>query len=166
MPSYGIGFQPGQDQNGQGSGPAPLESVVKLLSLRLPSVVGAQGIAPQGLLNAPGMAGQGGGMGETQWLQMLRQLLSGGGMGMGAQGMGMPGGTAGPRIIPGIDDPSGTPGPGGLGQVDWASVLRGRTGGNTGIGDTGRGNPGPLGPAAPATPPQMPRGPMDGLLER
>lgn len=157
MPGYGIGFQPGQDK-GQGSGtaePPPLESVVKLLSLRLPSVVGARGIAPQALLNAPGMAGAGmsGGMGEQQWLQILQRLLSGQGGGMGPQTMGLPGGTADPRIIPGSQKPP-IEGPFPLPVPDRSQQP---------LDSTGRtaGNGGPLTPRGPVQP-----FPLDGLLER
>src|SRR5687768_3142460 len=77
----GIGFQPGVDNTqqggGQNSGPSPLESVVKLLNLRLPSVVGARGIAPRELLASPGSAALGVSPTSASVEQWLRRLLQG-----------------------------------------------------------------------------------------
>lgn len=112
MPSLGIGFQPSADTGGAGrSESTPLESVVKLLSLRLPSVVGARGIAPRELLAAPGMAGQSGTMGEQQWLQMLRRLMGGGDAAFGGvQSQASLGASATPpRVTPGLGGTSQTP---------------------------------------------------------
>lgn len=59
----GVSFQPGASAIGQskpqggtqtGGG---VQEAIKVLSLRLPRVVGAQAIAPQGLLNSPGSGG-------------------------------------------------------------------------------------------------------------
>jgi hypothetical protein len=80
---FGLSFQPGADQgNGtnqnepQGPGPTPVQSAVKLLSLRLPSVVGAQAISPQALLQSPGSAGLGGGqMTPDAFLALLKKLM-------------------------------------------------------------------------------------------
>lgn len=61
----GVSFQPGQggtaQQNGNGNG-APnagnsVQEAIKILSLRLPKVVGAQGVAPQRLLESMGSGG-------------------------------------------------------------------------------------------------------------
>lgn len=60
----GVNFQPGQNGNGydpRGNG-APsagngVQEAIKVLSLRLPKVVGAQGVAPQGLLESMGGGG-------------------------------------------------------------------------------------------------------------
>lgn len=153
MPGYGIEFQPKtQTEQGQpGSGGSPLESVVKLLSLRLPTVRGAQGLAPRGLLSGGGGMGSvmGGPMAgglpsgappdSAAMLQWLQQLLSGGGSTM-------------PSVVPGIENP---PPPGDIGPADLEDELRRRTGGNTGIGNTGRPR-GPLGPA-PSPAPQPPQ---------
>jgi hypothetical protein len=140
--SPGISFQPGADKEGQGQGggpESPLQSAIQLLSLRLPSVVGARGIAPQGLLQGGGMAGAMGAGGMSPEIMAFLQRLMSGGM---AQG----GPSASPRVVPGTEGP--TPGQGDIGQVDWAEILRGKTGGNTGIGNTGRPN-GPLMPNGP-----------------
>jgi hypothetical protein len=84
MPNnYGLSFQPGTDQgNGQGNGQqdpnvSPIQSAVKLLSLRLPSVVGAQAISPQALLQSPGSAGLSGqgGMSVEAMIEMLRKMM-------------------------------------------------------------------------------------------
>jgi hypothetical protein len=75
---YGLSFQPGTDSGtGQGSEPAtsPLQSAVKLLSLRLPSVVGAQALAPDALLRSSGSAGLGDGGSPDAMLELLRKLL-------------------------------------------------------------------------------------------
>lgn len=77
--SYGLSFQPQADANGNGaSATPPVQQAVKLLSLRLPSVVGARAIAPQALLESPGSAGAGGPGGMTgdalvAWLKKLLQ---------------------------------------------------------------------------------------------
>jgi hypothetical protein len=129
--ALGYAFQPGTNQpNGEQSGATstPLQSAIKLLSLRLPSVTGARGIAPHALLN-----GQGGGvnihtlMGTTPGpqagmatptsavvLQRLLRLISGGGGGGGITG-GPQGGVGGlvppsvpsPRITLGLGEGGG-----------------------------------------------------------
>ena len=61
----GVSFDPAQDpsQNGRPSGPnqstAPrgVQEAIKILSLRLPRVVGANAVSPQSLLSAPGGSG-------------------------------------------------------------------------------------------------------------
>lgn len=62
----GVSFQPeygDQRQQQQGSGPnassAPqgVQEAIKILSLRLPTVVGARAVAPQALLSSPGSGG-------------------------------------------------------------------------------------------------------------
>lgn len=91
--SIGKSFQPGADaQNGNvrgGPGQSPIQTAIKLLSLRLPSVVGARGIAPQALLQSPGGAAVGGDMGVDAVIAMLRRLMqqSGGDGGPQAQGV-------------------------------------------------------------------------------
>lgn len=76
---YGVSFQPGQS-NGQ-EGPhgerraAPVQEAVRLLSLRLPTVTGARGIAPQELLHSQGAAGADtGAFSLESALEMLRRL--------------------------------------------------------------------------------------------
>lgn len=56
----GVSFQPGQNgATGQQGKPKTngVQEAVKVLSLRLPSVVGARAIAPQALLQSPGSGG-------------------------------------------------------------------------------------------------------------
>lgn len=61
--AIGQSFQPGSNGNGgaeeqrRGGGPAPIQQAIKLISTRLPSVLGAQAIVPQELLQASGGAG-------------------------------------------------------------------------------------------------------------
>lgn len=74
MPAgYGLSFQPGTENGNNGqSRVAPVQEAIRLLSLRLPTVVGARGISPQALLEGQGGAGLGGG-GSVEAL--IRQLL-------------------------------------------------------------------------------------------
>lgn len=76
---FGLSFQPGADQQGgTGSGQpgepnvSPLQSAVKLLSLRLPTVLGAQAPAPSQLLQPHGDDG------HASALALLRKLIGGG----------------------------------------------------------------------------------------
>jgi len=78
--AIGVSFLPGQQQGqaGAGTGTAdPQEAVsqaIKILSLRLPRVVGAGAIASPALLNAPGAAGvSGSGMNIDRLVQMILQ---------------------------------------------------------------------------------------------
>lgn len=87
----GLTFAPtNQNQQQAGQGPQPggtVQDAIRILSLNLPRVTGAAGLAPQGLLAAPGAAGVLGGMGTPQGpggasnplLEALRRLLMGGG---------------------------------------------------------------------------------------
>lgn len=132
---FGVTFVPGQgEQNGQ-NGPGrpggvnPVQSAIQMLSLRLPRLGGAQGLAPGPLLQAPGGGGMpGGGLGGgvaanplLQALLHLAGLFGGQGGGLGAPALPMGGVTGGaplPRIIPGeysrnpmtIPSPGGAPG--------------------------------------------------------
>jgi hypothetical protein len=62
----GVSFDPAQEgqYNQQGSGPnassAPrgIQEAIKILSLRLPRVVGANAVSPQALLSSPGSSGR------------------------------------------------------------------------------------------------------------
>src|SRR3990167_10301958 len=56
----GVNFQPGTDPNGQADSrraSTPVQEAIKVLSLRLPRVVGANAISPQALLSSPGSGG-------------------------------------------------------------------------------------------------------------
>lgn len=81
---FGVSFQPGVDQQqGAASGPAgqreatPLQSAVKLLSLRLPTVLGAQAPAPAQLMQSGGSRESPVGASSASALNFLRQLFSG-----------------------------------------------------------------------------------------
>lgn len=127
---FGLSFVPGQ-ASPQGGGPQggalgggpvspPVQQAIKMLSLRLPRVVGANAMAPGALLNAPGA----GGMNLQQLLAlMFGQHPQGPGMGspMGGGMMGPGGGGSqpafgAPRVIPGQGGqpggPTPVPGPG------------------------------------------------------
>lgn len=79
--AFGVSFVPGGDASGNQTKPPtePLQQAIQMLSLRLPKVVGAQGLAPGPLLQSPG----GGALAE-----LLRQLF----------GQGRPGGTMAPSM--------------------------------------------------------------------
>jgi hypothetical protein len=144
----GIGYryQPGANEallqrGGNGGSPttAP-QTAIRTLSLRVPQTQSVPGLSPLPLLNATG----GGGSDLDMLLAaLLKAFGGGGGMGQGPSRPNAQG--APPRIIPGIDDPTEDRGP--LSPVNLEEILRGKSGGNTGIGNTGRGPMGPLGPA-------------------
>ncbi|HYE87699.1 MAG TPA: hypothetical protein VEA16_15155, partial [Vicinamibacterales bacterium] len=75
---YGLSFQPGSDNGQQQSGyRAPVQQAIKLLSLRLPSVVGARAIAPQALLEGGGSQAIGGpgGLSGNALIEWLRKQM-------------------------------------------------------------------------------------------
>lgn len=92
--AYGVSFQPGAQQNGNGTGErdrsaraTPVQQAIQLLSLRLPSVVGARALAPQGLLQGQGSAGL-----ATSGMSLeafLRRLMQQSGAGIPAQAQGV-----------------------------------------------------------------------------
>lgn len=57
----GVNFQPGGGSGGSGNRPQggnnSVQEAIKVLSLRLPRVVGAQAVSPQALLSSPGSGG-------------------------------------------------------------------------------------------------------------
>lgn len=75
----GISFAPdsGSQQNSQK--PTPVQQAIQTLSLRIPRVVGAGSLAPQGLLTAPGGGGLSGNPNAAAFLEELRRRLFGGG---------------------------------------------------------------------------------------
>jgi hypothetical protein len=95
--AYGLAFQPGAEQNGNnGNGEkrasaAPVQEAVRLLSLRLPSVVGARALAPQTLLQSPGSAGLTGpgGMSVDAMIEWLRRQIQQSGAAVPAQASGI-----------------------------------------------------------------------------
>jgi hypothetical protein len=89
---FGLNFAPtaqNQQQNAQnGQSQSPIQDAIKVLSLRIPSFVGARGIAPNELLQGGGAAaagGMGAGMpgGLEQFLRQLFGQMGGGPMGGG-----------------------------------------------------------------------------------
>lgn len=104
--AFGVSFVPGGDASGNQTKPPtePLQQAIQMLSLRLPKVVGAQGLAPGPLLQSPG----GGALAE-----LLRQLFGQGRPGgtmapsmpgaspMAPSAPSMPGGMPPPRVVPG-----------------------------------------------------------------
>lgn len=107
---FGVSFLP-SDQNspnnqnplGNAGGAPPLQQAIQLLSLRLPHVVGSQGLAPGPLLQSPG------GMGLAE---ILKQLF-----GQGQPATSLPGGGTlpMPAFHPGATPPP-PPGPPTFGQ--------------------------------------------------
>lgn len=78
----GVSFQPGSEQNGQspngGSKPSSgsgVQEAIRILSLRLPRVLGAQGVAPMPLLTSQGSGG------NPRVDQIVNQVLARAGMG-------------------------------------------------------------------------------------
>jgi hypothetical protein len=72
MPTYGVTFLPQGDAlyrkgDGGATGTAPLQEAVRVLSLRVPNVIGNNPMAPLALLNAPG--------GKDVPAGLLQQLL-------------------------------------------------------------------------------------------
>ena len=143
LPNGDQRFQRPQDQPG-GTGRAPLQEAVKILSMRVPRVVGANPLAPLALLNAPG----GGGLQPGQLEQLMRTL----GIGPSMQSGEVPTTGAGPSVggapspfasMQGLMPTAGAGGPtGGLVNVT--------AGGSAGPGASTM--PPPAAPAAPTMP--------------
>jgi hypothetical protein len=121
--AFGQSFMPGADEETgveRKPGAAPIQEAIRVLSLRMPRVVGAGGISPQPLLNSMGAGGLNVQGGLEQFLQMLFGQMPGQGSQQmqpmsapgampgqmpGAGGMQAPGMGAGaappPRVVPG-----------------------------------------------------------------
>lgn len=86
----GVNFQPGGG-SGFGDRPKPesngVQEAIKVLSLRLPKVVGAQSFAPQALLSSPGSGGNP--RVDSIVNQVLSRMFPTGGQMPGAQNFGM-----------------------------------------------------------------------------
>ena len=144
LPNGDQRFQRPQDQPG-GTGRAPLQEAVKILSMRVPRVVGANPLAPMALLNAPG----GGGLQPGQLEQLMRTL----GIGPQMQTGEVPTTGAGPSV-------GGAPSPlaSMQGLMPTAQGSGGPTGGlvNVSAGATGSGSdampPSGLAQPAPSAP--------------
>jgi len=161
-PGIGYSYQPGGDtdtplqprgQGGQGIAP---QQAIRTLSLRVPQTQSVPGLSPLPLLNASG----GGGTDLDMLLTALLRAFGQGGGGQQFSGRSQ-GRNATPRVIPGGDGPAPPPGDigpaprprvpqdfptpsGGLGPAPMPQPPDSFMGGNTGIGNTGRGNPGPI----------------------
>jgi hypothetical protein len=79
---FGLSFSPadqsgpnGQPTNGQR--PSPVQQAIQTLSLRIPRVVGASGLAPTPLLNSQGGSALGGDPNSAALLEQLKRLLFG-----------------------------------------------------------------------------------------
>lgn len=123
MPSpIGVSFLPSQDNQQQGSRQGQLEGdigeALKIIGLRLPSVVGARSITPASNLSGGGSGAVDSLSGVTNpnaaaFEALIRALLghgsrsSGGGVGGGVQGLAP--NIPAPNIIPGVNQ--GEPGP-------------------------------------------------------
>ena len=81
--AYGLSFMPGGDNAGGNANRqdearvTPAQEAIKLLSLRLPSVVGARALAPNTLMQSPGGAGLAGpgGMSVDAMIEWLRRQM-------------------------------------------------------------------------------------------
>lgn len=129
MDGYGVNFAPTGQAGGDQTKPPtePLQQAIQMLSLRLPKVVGAQGIAPGPLMNSPG---------GSPIMELLRMLF-----GQGHQGMGQPG------MPTGAPMPNVHPGAGGGGQDFPAPSPGGFRSGPSGTDPYA-----PPGPKQPSTP--------------
>lgn len=154
---------PSADQAAMGARQGQLEGVpeqaMKILSLRLPRVLGARSLSPSSLMTSPGSAGVPGGQGLNPLAIVFRSILNsmtnGGTPPMGPINTGG-GSPAGPGMLP---RPGGGP-TGPLGPL--GGGLGGNPGGSTGGTFTPSGiNPGGLmGPTGPGiTPPKKKIGP-------
>ena len=134
-PGFGVSFLPGGDANysrESGASPAPMQEAIKVLSLRVPRVVGASPLAPLALLQSQGGGGLPAGILEA----LLRRL--------------MPPSAGTPAATPPV--PTTTPAspmmaPAGVGPAVTAAPA--------GVGPTVSGAPSAVTPAA-ATPPVLP----------
>lgn len=107
MANFGISFFPGATDAGRRpeATMTPGQQIIRLLSLRLPSVIGAQGLAPAPLLQGPGAAGLS--PMQLQWLvqrllqQFQGQQFPGQAPSPATPGMMFPT----PRIVPGVTPP-------------------------------------------------------------
>lgn len=101
----GLSFSPFNQKPNQaapGQQSAPVQDAIKIMSFRMPSVVGAGAPAPQGLLGGP--TGQGGSLDSGLLQEFLRRIL----MGQGGQPQSA-GGPAGGAGLPGAMTPFGSP---------------------------------------------------------
>lgn len=145
--AYGLSFQPSEDnkRGASGSPKVGTQDAVQLLSLRMPRVTGgAQSVAPQSLLDAPGGAGFGGmSPDKNSLLQWLKRLLASSDTEMPPQVSGSGGDMA--AIQPGLGGAPGGAAPSFL-STDYRPSI---TLGTGPVGDSGPG----FGRAGSALPP-------------
>jgi hypothetical protein len=120
---YGLQFQPGVPQNGNGVGDKTrgrVQEPVQVLSTRLPKIFGAGAIAPPGLLNAPGGMGMPGAQSNVvaQALAQLAGLPPGMAMGSSDGRTGLP-----PRMGSGGAPPPVAGLPAGIGMGGGPGLL-------------------------------------------
>jgi hypothetical protein len=145
----GVSFAPTQDnaeESGDRAAREGLPAAIKMLSLRLPRVLGARAPINSQLLNAPGAAGMG--EAEQQLFQTLTRILGGGGQ----------------LAMPGMQ-PSAAGGPGGIGAFPGLKTLSAappRVIAGSGGGQTPGGTPPPVNPNNPLS--QMRRGEIPPLV--
>lgn len=98
----------------------PIQNAIRVLSLRMPTFVGARGIAPDVLFNAPGSAGLAGSFGAGGLEQFLRKLFLPDPW-VASAGMQAPRSVPTtpliPRFVPGSGNGSASPDPGEVNRV-------------------------------------------------
>lgn len=155
MPQLGLAFSP-TNQTMPGSGmarsaaPSTVQDAIKILSFRLPTTVGQNGIAPQSLLGSPTGFGQQ--LGSALAENWLRSLFSGAGMptSQTAPGLGQP--ALGASPVPGAMPQ----GPGSLpNTTPTIAFENGQPTSNQPTGGINTGNPGGGGSVYPGTPPTV-----------
>lgn len=144
--SFAPTFENSELARGRGATGAQPHEALQVLSYRLPRVTGGGSISP--LVSDTMRGGPNMSVLESVFRTILgpdaaAALLSG-------QGAFPTGGTPNPTIRPGLDDPTEHRGP--LQPVNYTDLLRDRTGGNIGFGNTGRSPGHELAPAPGAGP--------------
>ena len=111
----GVSFMPSAEQSAMGGRQGSLEGVpeqaFKILSLRLPRVLGSRSLSPSSLMTGPGSAGVGGG-GLNPLSAVFTAILRGMGVNPGGGGMpggGMPGVGLPTPTTPPVNYPGGSP---------------------------------------------------------
>jgi hypothetical protein len=108
LDQLGLSFLPGANgpsRNEAGPAGGRLEDIVRILSLRLPKVLGARAIAPEALLTSPGGSAlpSGGGTGGDPIADMIAQSVLQNMPSAGAVGTANPAGSFAPGIFGGAE---------------------------------------------------------------